>query len=88
MEMQLRAAAFEPHYEVRALQYDPVIANMTTTPDKIEAIQFICSACNKRSVSAVTKGIMKCTHCKEPYIKDSQGEWQSKRYLDASKSVL
>ena len=47
---------------------------MSKVPDKIEIVQFICSACGKRSRSGVVDDRMKCQHCGETYRK-VDGEW-------------
>jgi ribosomal protein S27AE len=43
-------------------------------PDKIEVVQFVCSACGKRSTAAVVREKIKCGHCKEVYRRVN-GEW-------------
>lgn len=57
---------------------------MMKVPDKIEVVQFVCSSCGKRSVSAVVGEKMKCQRCKEVYVR-TDGEWQSEKWLKVLK---
>ena len=51
-------------------------------PTKLNIVTFVCSGCGKRSKVVIKDGKMVCTKCGEVFVKDDEGEWQAKKWLD------
>lgn len=51
-------------------------------PETFEIVVFVCSGCGKRSQVVIKDGKMICPKCREVFVKDGEGEWQAKTWLD------